>query len=140
MPQVSDESAEECRKAVGRLVEIVRHRNESTNRLLDWLRVEYGIAEPSHKLSAALDLDCESFVTEVRKARGKKTSLSLAALRNLRDEHSRTHSLPAKTLGAEALVVERKISDLVNGAYGLTQNEVELMWATAPPRMPIARP
>jgi hypothetical protein len=32
----------------------------------------------------------------------------------------------------------RLLSDLVNAAYGLTPDEVALMWATAPPRMPIA--
>ena len=30
------------------------------------------------------------------------------------------------------------LSDLVNEAYGLTPDEVRLMWATAPPRMPLA--
>ena len=33
--------------------------------------------------------------------------------------------------------LERTLSDLVNQAYGLTSAEVELMWNTAPPRMPI---
>jgi hypothetical protein len=32
----------------------------------------------------------------------------------------------------------RRLSDLVNGAYGLTPDETRLMGATAPPRMPLA--
>jgi hypothetical protein len=36
-----------------------------------------------------------------------------------------------------ALQRERAISDLVNAAYGLTAEEVALMWRTAPPRMPL---
>jgi hypothetical protein len=32
------------------------------------------------------------------------------------------------------------VSDLVNEAYGLTPEEVALMWETAPPRMPLAAP
>jgi len=36
--------------------------------------------------------------------------------------------------------LECKISNLVNQAYGLTPDEVELMWKTAPPRMPIPNP
>ena len=36
--------------------------------------------------------------------------------------------------------LERTLSDLVNQAYGLTPEEVQLMWATAPPRMPFAGP
>jgi hypothetical protein len=34
------------------------------------------------------------------------------------------------------LQLERQLSDLVNEAYGLTPDEVALMWQTAPPRMP----
>jgi hypothetical protein len=34
--------------------------------------------------------------------------------------------------------IERKLSDLVNAAYGLAPEEVALMWRTAPPRMPLA--
>ncbi len=106
--------------------------------LLDWLKVEHSITEPSQKIQSSLELDGESFVAEVRKARGKKNPLSLAALRNLREEHTRT-ILPAQALGREALGLERRISDLVNEAYGLTPEEVALMWETAPPRMPIPR-
>jgi hypothetical protein len=38
----------------------------------------------------------------------------------------------------EAEQLERTLSDCVNEAYALTPDEVALMWATAPPRMPIA--
>jgi hypothetical protein len=31
-------------------------------------------------------------------------------------------------------------SDLSCGGYGLTLAEIELMWKTAPPRMPISAP
>jgi hypothetical protein len=43
-------------------------------------------------------------------------------------------------LAAETLKLECTLSDLVNQAYGLTEAEIELMWKTAPPRMPIPRP
>ena len=36
--------------------------------------------------------------------------------------------------------LEYRLHDLVNAAYGLTPEDVRLMWDTAPPRMPIARP
>jgi hypothetical protein len=41
---------------------------------------------------------------------------------------------------AEAAGLERRLHDLVNAAYGLTPEEVRLMWDTAPLRMPIPRP
>ena len=85
------------------------------------------------------NLDSDAFVAEVKKLRGKKNPLSVAALRSLRDEHARTIE-PARIQAAEALNLERQISDLVNEAYGLTPDEVALMWKTAPPRMPIPKP
>jgi hypothetical protein len=57
----------------------------------------------------------------------------------LRDEYTRTIA-PARARAAETLQLERTLSDLVNQAYALTPAEIEFMWQTAPPRMPIARP
>ena len=54
----------------------------------------------------------------------------------MRDEYTRTIE-PARTLATETLNLERTLSDLVNQAYGLTPAEIDLMWKTAPPRMPI---
>ena len=78
-------------------------------------------------------------MSEIRKVRGSKSSLSLAALRSLREEHVRT-IVPAQALVKEVMGLERRVSDLVNQAYGLTPEEVESMWQTAPPRMPIPGP
>jgi hypothetical protein len=57
----------------------------------------------------------------------------------LRDEYTRTIA-PARALAAETLNLERTLSDLVNQAYALTPAEIELIWQTAPPRMPIPAP
>ncbi len=72
----------------------------------------------------------------MKRLRGKKHPLSSAGLHALRDEYSRTIA-PARALAAEALTLERTLSDLVNRAYALTPAEIALMWQTAPPRMPI---
>ena len=47
---------------------------------------------------------------------------------------------PARGLAAETLNLERTLSDLINQAYALTPAEIDLMWQTAPPRMPIPPP
>ena len=107
--------------------------------MLDWLRVQHGIADPNNKLKDPVSLDSDAFVTEVQKARSNKNSLTAAGLRSLREEYSRTIE-PARLLAAEALQLEYRLHDLVNAAYGLTPEEVRLMWDTAPPRMPISRP
>jgi hypothetical protein len=123
--------------AVNRVIDITRQQRETRRTLLDWLKVEHDIAKPTTKVQSPADLDCDSFVAEVRKIRGKKRPLSAAGLANLRNEYARSIE-PARALAAEALTLENQISDLVNQAYGLTPEEVALMWQTAPPRMPIA--
>jgi hypothetical protein len=47
---------------------------------------------------------------------------------------------PTRALAAETLKLERALSDLVNQPYTLTPADVDLMWKTASPRMPIPAP
>lgn len=49
--------------------------------------------------------------------------------------HARTIE-PARAQAAKAIALERRLSDLVNDAYGLTPEEVALIWQAASPRMP----
>jgi hypothetical protein len=125
--------------AVDRLIEITATRQQTQSTLLDWLRVEYGIEKPGNKLQVLTTLDSDTFVAEVKRIRGAKQPLTAAGLQALRQEYSNTIE-PARTLAAEALKLERQINDLVNQAYGLTPEEIDLMWKTAPPRMPIPGP
>ena len=83
-------------------------------------------------------LDAEAFIDEVKKGR-KKKALSVAEVRRLKDEYAAS-VVPLQGLAREAEVLERRVSDIVNAAFGLTPAEVKLMWDTAPPRMPIAPP
>ena len=57
----------------------------------------------------------------------------------MRDEYARSVE-PSRALAAETLSPERILSDLVNQSYVLTPAEIDLMWKTAPPRMPIRPP
>ncbi|WP_139296961.1 hypothetical protein [Phormidium tenue] len=50
------------------------------------------------------------------------------------------YALPIQQRRRDGLVLEHRISELVNQAYGLTPEEIDLMWKTAPPRMPFSRP
>ena len=129
----------EVEKRAMRLIDITKMQLVTLRTLLDWLKVEYEIDKPNMKLQDPLSLDSDTLVAEVKKVRGKSKPLTAAALKALRDEDTRT-LLPARALAHEAQMFERKLSDLVNSAYGLTQVEIELMWDTAPPRMPIAIP
>ena len=92
---------------------------------------------PPHQLQCVTHLNADTFPAEVKKARGRKKPLSVAELKRLNTEHAAT-IVPLQTLAAEARTLESHLSDLVNTAYGLTPDEIKLMWDTAPPRMPSA--
>jgi hypothetical protein len=124
--------------AVRRLVQIAATEQQTQRALLDWLRVEYAIEKPGTKLQSAVELESDTWVGEVKRVRGKGLPLTAAGVQGLRAEYARTIE-PARALAAEALHLERSLNDLVNQAYGLTSEEIDLMWQTAPPRMPIAR-
>ena len=136
IPRPTPEQRQAADASVRRLIEITSRQQQTQRTLLDWLRVEYGIEKPSNKLLAATELDSATWVAEVKRFRGKKQPLTAAGVHGLRAEYTRTID-PARALAAETLNLERTLSGLVNQAYALTPAEIDLMWQTAPPRMPI---
>ena len=93
----------------------------------------------TNKLLTLAKLDSGTWVSEVKRIRGKQQPLSSAGLHALRAECIRTLE-PSRAAAVGILTLERTLSDLVNQAYALTPAEIELMWQTAPPRMPIPAP
>jgi hypothetical protein len=127
----------EVEPAVERLIAIARANQEARRDTLDWLRAEFGVAAPGQKLEAFAALDEAAFVEEVRKRRPKAAGkLAPAALRALREGYAE-QAAPVQRRQAEALKLELRLADLVNQVYGLTPEEVDLLWRTAPPRMPV---
>jgi hypothetical protein len=124
---------------VQRRINFTAQQQAGHRAILDWLRVEFDIDKPSQKLQEVARLDADALTAEVKKARGRSKPLSVAQVRRLKEEHAGT-VIPLQTLAGEALTLEARVSDLVNAAYGLTPEEVALMWQTAPPRMPLAAP
>ena len=137
IPAPTDEQRAAVEAAVGRLIDIAAAQQAGRAAVLDWLRTEFGVEKPTQKLQALAALGADAFVTEVKKA-GKKGP-SVADLKRLKDEHAQS-VLPLHALAREAAQLERRVSDAVNAAFGLTPDDVRLMWDTAPPRMPLARP
>jgi hypothetical protein len=68
----------------------------------------------------------------------KKASdpLRITAFKALRQAHN-DYVPEIQTRKNETVKLEKRLSDLVNQVYQLTPEEIELMWKTAPPRMPI---
>jgi hypothetical protein len=86
-------------------------------------------------LLAASLIDRDTFVATVRSSLPKKSKLTAAQVGELDREYGATIT-PTRRIRAEVLASERRLSDLVNQAYGLSQAEDDLVWWTAPPRMP----
>ena len=139
IPRPTDAIRAEVETLVARLIDLQAGRTAGIRAVLDWLRAEFGIGKPSQKLAALVGLSPDEFVAEVRKLRPKTPGLSVAGVKRLRDAHAESVA-PLQTLDGEAAGLERRVSDAVNAAYGLSPAEVRLMWATAPPRMPTPRP
>jgi len=67
------------------------------------------------------------FVDEVKKRRPKMPQLTPAGLRTLTSTF-RDYAAQIATLDTESDGLERRVSDLVNVAYGLSAAEIDLMW------------
>jgi len=134
--QPTDEMRLEAEESVRRLISLTATEREALRDTLDWLRVEFGVERPGQKLEAFASLDTDAFIEEVRKRRPKgEGRLTPASLRDLRSGYEEG-AAPIRETRVEASKLESRLSDLVNGAYGLTAEEIRLLWSTAPPRMP----
>lgn len=131
----SAQASEQANDAVSRITELTKSRSGATTSILDWLKLEFELTKPNRILLSPDALDADAFVDAVRDVLPKKRKLTAAEIGELRREHAATIE-PARHARAEIFTLENQLSDLVNEAYGLTPEEVALMWRTAPPRMP----
>ncbi|HLN32801.1 MAG TPA: hypothetical protein VK395_34040 [Gemmataceae bacterium] len=135
----TDDSRGKVETDVRRLINITAEQQGGRRAILDWLRLEFGIDKPSQKLQDVARLDADGLAAEVKKARGRSKPLSVGEVKRLKQEHADSVVL-LQALADETRTLESRVSDLVNAAYGLTPDEIALMWQTAPPRMPIPPP
>ena len=77
-----------------------------------------------------------AYCEKVKRIRGKKMPLTAAGVHALRDEYTRTIE-PARALTAETLKLERLPSAERGIRSAECPAEIDLMWKTAPSRMPI---
>jgi hypothetical protein len=136
----SDEALAEVEPAVAQLVATARQNQAARHDTLNWLRTEFAVETPGQRLEAFATLDENAFIEEVRKRRPKAAGkLSPAGLRALREGYAEQAG-PLRARQVEAQRLEQRLAALVNAAYELTPEEVELLWRTAPPRMPVGEP
>jgi|SRR5271167_3107800 len=128
--------SDDVRADVARLQQGIARIRSATTGICDWLRHELGLRKGVRAFESIHKGDADAFVTAVRAALPKSRKFSSAEIARLKQEYADTLT-PAREAAAQLLTIERKLSDLVNAAYGLTREEVALMWRTAPPRMPL---
>jgi hypothetical protein len=127
----TDEIRAEVEPAVQRLIEFTKANQEATRDILDWLQLEHGIEKPGNKLSDFASLALDDFLKEVKKRRPKAAgSLGPKPLKELKAAYN-DYAPGIQQRRAEGLTLEHRISELVNQAYGLTLEEIDLMWKTA---------
>ncbi|MFM5897750.1 MAG: Eco57I restriction-modification methylase domain-containing protein, partial [Dolichospermum sp.] len=141
--QPTEETRAEVEAIVTLLIEITKIKGQVYKDVLDWLQIEYKIEKLGNKLEDFAALEFPEFVDEVRKRmpkqkNAKKSSdpLSIPAFTALRQAYN-DYVPEINSRKNETVKLEQRLSDLINQAYQLTPEEIDLMWKTAPPRMPI---
>lgn len=132
---LSSTSERQAAAAIDRLAALTEHRYATDQKVADWIRLNFQPKKLAPGLLASSQFDADQYVTAVRDTLPKRRKLSIPEIDELRRQHKEVID-PAREARAEIFALERKLSDLVNAAYGLTPEEVDLMWRTAPPRMP----
>jgi type I restriction-modification system DNA methylase subunit len=128
----------EYESIVQRLIEITISQKTVYQDFLTWLQIQYKVKKITRKLENFADLNFEELIEEVIKQLPKSKSsdpLGVKGLKSIREAYNE-YVPDIQTRKQEALNLEKRLSDLVNQAYQLTPEEIELMWKTAPPRMP----
>jgi hypothetical protein len=122
--------------AVEAASDLTRTANEARAAVLDLLRVQYDVETPGQALGDFATLGSDDFAREVKKRRPKEAGpMSSAGLKELRALfEAETPGILEKR--ASILGHERAIATAVHAAYGLTEEDLALMRATEPPRMP----
>jgi hypothetical protein len=135
IPPASEETLREVSETVEALHRSARLVQEGSKDMLNWLNAHFDIDKPSQKLQDVASLDADTLSAEVQKLRGRRKPMSPAQLQALKAVYARS-VMPLQALASEARQLEQRVAELVNAAYGLTPEEVALLWRTAPPRMP----
>lgn len=137
-PAPDDRQRAEAERAVGALVRLAEAERDGRRDAVLWLRVEHGVESPGRTLDDPAGMEADAFLEGVRK-KGASRRLSPAAVGALSRAHGEMRAA-REARRAEALPLERALAAAVEGAYGLSEAERELVRRTAPPRTPLYAP
>jgi hypothetical protein len=129
----------ETEEIVTRLIAITKENQQRNREVCEWIQSTHNIPKLGQKLEDFASLTQADFVQAIRDRKPKTSGdISPKAFKAVNEAYQE-YALPMQRDRAEANRLEHRLSDLINQAYQLTPEEIELMWRTAPPRMPISR-
>jgi type I restriction-modification system DNA methylase subunit len=129
----------ETEEIVTRLIAITKENQQRNREVCEWIQSTHNIPKLGQKLEDFASLTQTEFVQAIRDRKPKTSGdLSPKAFKAVNEAYQE-YAIPMQRDRAEANRLEHRLSNLINQAYQLTPEEIELMWRTAPPRMPISR-
>jgi type I restriction-modification system DNA methylase subunit len=129
----------ETEEIATRLIAITKENQQRNHEVCQWIQSTHNIPKLGQKLEDFASLTQAEFVQAIRDRKPKTSGdLSPKAFKAVNEAYQE-YAIPMQRDRAEANRLEHRLSDLINQAYQLTPEEIELMWRTAPPRMPISR-
>lgn len=138
IPRPTAQQTEAAARSVPALVTLTRATRDAITSVVDLLRVQYDVAEPGQALGDFAAMTSDEFVVAVRDRRPKKgPKLSPASLKALRQLFE-TEAAGVRERRAQINAHEQALAQAVHASYGLTPEDLKLLRATAPPRMPPA--
>lgn len=123
------------KKTVGDLIGTVNLVSAVDASIQEWLHQEFGMKRGFVALRNPSALSFDDFIKAVKGGLERGRKLTASEINELKREYGTTLA-PAIESRAEITKFEGAISDIVNAAYGLSQEEIALLWSSAPPRMP----
>ena len=123
------------KKVVSDLIGVVNRVSVADASVQEWLHQEFGIKRGHAALKKPGTLSFDDFVKAVKGGLERGRKLTASEISELKREYEVTIT-PAVQARTEITGLESSISDIVNAAYGLSKDEVALVWSSAPPRMP----
>lgn len=131
----SETQKQEAARLVRQVIQATSAVSAATSSIRDWLHHTFGIEKLGRAILNFDALTPDTFVTLTQSAMPRKTRLTAKDITELKREFSATIE-PARAQRRMIFAIEQELSALVTSAYGLTSDEIALMWETAPPRMP----
>ncbi len=131
----TDNQRSQVEDLASRLIEVTQQNQQAQQEVFNWLKIDQGIQKLGQKLENFANLSSEEFIEEVKKRKPKGSGFPPKTLKALQDVYQDYVPI-LQNHQTMILTLEKQVSHLINQAYQLTPEDIELLWQTAPPRMP----